>query len=120
MEGFNGFTPRTIYPNSVFGANTLNVTNLLLVVDCLQEQRIGLAPNFNPYILAQDEVMLGLGSTEYLGVQVGDKVDMEFSIELLTGANTKVNAKSDSTTPMQRLMGLLYAAAGQQLDPQIY
>lgn len=58
LNGFDGFAPRTLYPEAVFGTGVKNVTNLLLIVDCLQEQQIGLAPYFNPYILGDYEVML--------------------------------------------------------------
>ena len=44
---------------------------------------------------------------------------MTLSLDLLTGATTRTNAKLDSS-PMQRVLGLLYAAAGREMDPQIY
>ena len=55
---FDGFTPRTLWPSITLGTNTTNTTNLIMVLDCVQEQRIGLAPYFNPYILGAYEVML--------------------------------------------------------------
>ena len=58
LPGFDGFTPRTTWPSSVIGANQKNVTNILLIIDSLHEQQIGLAPFFNPYIIGNYEVML--------------------------------------------------------------
>lgn len=55
---FDGFTPRTPWPSITLGTSTTNTTNAILVLDCVQEQKIGLAPNFNPYILGAGEVML--------------------------------------------------------------
>jgi len=37
LDGFDGFAPRTLYPEAIFGTGLKNVTNLLLIVDCLQE-----------------------------------------------------------------------------------
>ena len=58
LPAFDGFTPRTTWPSSVIGANQKNVTNILLILDSLHEQEIGLAPFFNPYIIGNYEVML--------------------------------------------------------------
>jgi len=55
LPGFNGFTSRTILPDSNFTVDSdpsTQVTNILLVVDSAWEQKIGLAPRFNPYIMA--------------------------------------------------------------------
>jgi hypothetical protein len=58
LPNFDGFTPRTTWPSSVIGANQKNVTNILLIIDSLHEQEIGLAPFFTPYIIGDYEVML--------------------------------------------------------------
>ena len=85
LEGFNGFTPRTIYPNAIFEKGTRNATNILLIIDCAQEQQIGLAPLFNPFILGQDQVMLNAGSIDYLNVTIGDNVSLALDFTSLTG-----------------------------------
>ena len=69
---FDGFSPRTLWPSVTLGTNSTNSTNLVLIIDCVQEQKIGLAPYFNPYILGANEVMLSKGTMEYLGLQIGD------------------------------------------------
>jgi ABC-type antimicrobial peptide transport system permease subunit len=112
LSGFNGFTPRTLYPNSVFSHNSLNVTNLLLVIDCKQEVQIGLAPEFNPYILGLDEVMVNSGTVQYLGLQLGDSIDMEIDIGIIGPVAT-------SSTPMQQVMGLLYASLGREMGDMV-
>jgi hypothetical protein len=116
LEGFNGFTPRTIYPSSQFFNGLQTVTNLLLVIDCLQESQIGLAPDFNPYILGKDEVMLGQTTADYLQLQIGDKVVMEFNLGTLTGSQ---QTKFLETSPLQRTLGLLYSATNQDFPYEI-
>jgi hypothetical protein len=59
MPGFNGFASRTIYPDSKFRYESKEVTNILLIIDSSWEQQIGLAPQFNPYLLGRSQVMLG-------------------------------------------------------------
>ncbi len=92
LSGFNGFTSRTIYPDSVFSYNSLNVTSLLLVIDCQQEVQIGLAPSFNPYILGLDQVMLGVGTIDYLGLNIGDSINMEIDISNMGSPNTTLSS----------------------------
>lgn len=116
LEGFNGFTPRTIYPSSHFFNGLQTVTNLLLVIDCLQEAQIGLAPNFNPYILGKDEVMLGQTTADYLQLQTGEKVVMEFNLGTVTGSQ---QTKFLETSPLQRILGLLYSATNQDFPYEI-
>lgn len=69
---FDGFAPRTLWPTIALGTNTTNTTNLVLVIDCAQEQKIGLAPYFNPYILGAYQVMLSQGTMDYLNISIGD------------------------------------------------
>ena len=92
LTGFNGFTPRTIYPDSVFSHNSLNVTSLLLVIDCEQEVQIGLAPDFNPYILGLDQVMVGGGTINYLGLNIGDQINMEVDFSNMGSPNATVSS----------------------------
>jgi hypothetical protein len=58
LEGFDGFTPRSLYPSAYVAYEDKNATNVLLVIDTDLEQSIGLAPLFNPFILAKNEIML--------------------------------------------------------------
>jgi hypothetical protein len=37
LTQYEGFTPRTLYPNSIVGTNSTNTTNLMMIADCLQE-----------------------------------------------------------------------------------
>lgn len=38
LDGFDGFTPRTLYPSAAIGFEDKNATNILLIVDSAQEQ----------------------------------------------------------------------------------
>lgn len=58
MEGFDGFTARTLMPSAFVSYEKKNSTNVLLVLDTAHEQSIGLAPLFNPMILGINEVLL--------------------------------------------------------------
>lgn len=104
LPGFTGFTPRTIWPASVFtnpDDTSLEVTNILLVVDCLQEQKIGLAPDFNPYILGDSEVMMGQTAAEFLQLEIGDTIDMELNLDLTNNDARSGKLKNlDKRTPL--------------------
>jgi len=111
LPGFNGFTSRTIYPDSLFLNRDYperNVTNILLIINSEWEQKIGLAPQFNPYILGFDEVMLGTSAAEYMEVTIGTVVNMEMNIGL--GLDQAVNPQNVNLTPIQRTLGLLATA----------
>lgn len=66
LEGFQGFTSRSFFPNAELDFGSENVTSILLVLDTANEQKIGLAPHFNPYILAKNEVMLLKSAMDFL------------------------------------------------------
>ena len=80
-NGFDGFTPRNIYPEITIGVPGQNATNLLLIIDSSREQEIGLAPNFNPFILGEDEVMLASGMLDFFNIEVGDQISFFLDVE---------------------------------------
>ena len=99
LPGFNGFTPRTIWPDAIVGSPTQNVTNIMLVIDCAQEVEIGLAPNFNPFILDRNEIMINTAEMDFLNAKIGDEIELSIDMNFFTGATagkklskTKLNA----------------------------
>lgn len=58
LSGFDGFAPRTLWPDIKIMANNQTSTNVLLVINTTHEVNIGLGPDFPPIILGKDEVIL--------------------------------------------------------------
>jgi hypothetical protein len=61
-------------------------------------------------------VMLGQTTADYLQLQIGDKVVMEFNLGTLTGSQ---QTKFLETSPLQRTLGLLYSATNQDFPYEI-
>ena len=80
LTQYDGFAPRSFWPSVSLKTKQANTTNLLLIVDCAYEQKIGMAPYFNPYILGDYEIMLNEGTMSYLGLNVGDMVNFTISL----------------------------------------
>jgi hypothetical protein len=121
LPGFNGFTSRTLYPDSLFSNRDYpekSVTNILLIVDSEWEQKIGLAPRFNPYIIGYDEVMLGTSAAEYMEVSVGTEINMQLNITI--GSDQAANPQNMHLSPIQRTLGLVAKAVGVEVENELW
>ena len=113
LPGFDGFTPRSIYPTAFVAFEEKNATNVLLVIDTEREQSIGLAPLFNPYILGINEIMLQQSSMDYLGVSINDTVTM--NIDMTYNSNVSVN--TSSPTPLHKSLAFVNEAVYKKPMP---
>jgi hypothetical protein len=82
LEGFGGFAPRALWPHIMVEANNKTSTNVLMVINSTLEVQIGMGPEFPPYIMGRDEIMLNAGIIEYLGIEIGDNVTNSFDMAL--------------------------------------
>jgi len=53
-----------------------------LIINSTLEVNIGLGPDFPPYIIGKDEIMLSSGIVDYLGIEIGDNVTNSFDFSL--------------------------------------
>ena len=82
LEGFGGFAPRALWPHIMVEANNKTSTNVLMVINSTLEVQIGMGPEFPPYIMGRDEIMLNAGIIEYLGIEIGENVTNSFDLAL--------------------------------------
>jgi hypothetical protein len=82
LVGFGGFAPRLLWPHIMVEANNKTSTNVLMVINSTLEVNIGLGPEFPPYIIGRDEIMLNTGIIEYLGIEIGENVTNSFDFAL--------------------------------------
>lgn len=80
-------------------------------MDCAYEQKIGMAPYFNPYILGDSEIMLNEGTMNYLGLSVGDMVNFTISLASSTTQSTM------QETPLLTAFTSLSKITGFDIEP---
>jgi hypothetical protein len=94
-----------------------NVTSILLVLDTANEQKIGLAPHFNPYILAKNEVMLLKSAMDFFDFNVGDNITIYFD---LSYNSTVANSSTPDINPLQQAFHFVSLAVGLEIPHQVH